>query len=516
MPEPVRGAAAHGGPRGLYAADVNLLLRGARVVPLAPPSARAAGELVDVRVVDGRIRAIEPGLDPLRSDEVVDIAGRWLVPGLWDAHAHVGQWATVRRRLDVSAAGSPDEAAALVVERLRAEPPPVGGLVVGYGYRDVLWAQAPTAAVLDDAAARAGRPDVGVVLVCGDLHSGWLSTVAAGVVGLPSGVVREAPWFASVGRLDPDEETLDDWVDEAARAAAARGLVGVMDVDLADNLRSWQRRIAAGQRSLRVSAGVWREHLDGVLARELATGDVIPGTDGLLTQGPLKVISDGSLNTRTAYCHDPYPGPDGSPTTGVLNVPVDELEPLMAAAARHGVHAAIHAIGDAANAAVLDVFERTGARGSIEHAQLLDLADVPRFAALGVAASVQPEHLLDDRDAIDVTWADRADRCYPFRTLHEAGVRLMLGSDAPVAPMEPWFAISAAVTRTRDGREPWHPEQALPAVVALAASVRSRVAPGQPADLVVLDADPLGDPGVLRTMPVAATLLAGRWTHRAL
>ena len=82
--------------------------------------------------------------------------------------------------------------------------------------------------------------------------------------------------------------------------------------------------------------------------------------------------------------------------------------------------------------------------------------------------------------------------------------------------MDPWFAISAAVTRTRDGREPWHPEQALPAAVALAASVRSRVAPGQPADLAVLDADPLGDPGVLRTMPVAATLLAGRWTHRAL
>ena len=228
------------------------------------------------------------------------------------------------------------------------------------------------------------------------------------------------------------------------------------------------------------------------------------------------MISDGSLNTRTAYCHDPYPGPDGAPTTGVLNVPVAELEPLMAAAARHGVHAAIHAIGDAANAAVLDVFERTGARGSIEHAQLLDRADVPRFAALGVAASVQPEHLLDDRDAIDATWADRADRCYPFRALHEAGVRLTLGSDAPVAPMDPSFAISAAVTRTRDGREPWHPEQALPAAVALAASVRSRVAPGRPADLAVLDADPLGDPGVLRTMPVAATLLAGRWTHRAL
>jgi hypothetical protein len=179
------------------------------------------------------------------------------------------------------------------------------------------------------------------------------------------------------------------------------------------------------------------------------------------------------------------------------------------------VHAAIHAIGDRANALVLDAFAATGARGSIEHVQLLAWSDVERFAALGVAASIQPEHLVDDRDAIDATWADRAERCYPFRTLHEAGVRLMLGSDAPVAPLEPWFAISAGVTRTRDGREPWHAEQSLPAAVALAASVRSRVAPGEPADLVVLDADPLGDPAALRTMPVAGTMLAGRWTHQA-
>jgi hypothetical protein len=472
------------------------------------------GRPVDLRVVDGRIREMGPSL-AAGSSEVVDLDGRWVVPGLWDAHAHVGQWATVRQRLDVAAARSVEEAAALVTDRLRDEPPAAGAVLVGYGYRDVLWPQAPSAEALDEAAARAGRPDTPVVLVCGDLHSGWFSTAAAKRIGVPPGVVREGVWFSVVGRLDPDEPTLDAWVADAARAAAARGVVGVVDYDLADNLTSWRRRIAAGTTVLRVSAGVWREHLDGVLARELSTGDVVPGTDGLLTQGPLKVISDGSLNTRTAYCHEPYPGPGGEPTHGVLNVPPDELVPLMAQAARNGVHAAIHAIGDRANALVLDAFAATGARGSIEHVQLLAWSDVERFAALGVAASIQPEHLVDDRDAIDATWADRAERCYPFRTLHEAGVRLMLGSDAPVAPLEPWFAISAGVTRTRDGREPWHAEQALSSAVALAASVRSRVAPGEPADLVVLDADPLGDPAALRTMPVAGTMLAGRWTHQA-
>lgn len=474
-----------------------------------------ASEPVDLRVVDGVLREVG-ALDPGAGEEVVDLGGRWVLPGLWDAHAHVGKWATVRRRLDVSSAGSREEAADLVVRRLRAEPPAPGELVVGYGYRAVLWAEEPTAAVLDEAAARGGAPDNPVVLVCGDLHSAWFSTAAAARVGVPAGVVREETWFAASGRIDPDEATLDAWVADAAVAAAARGVVGVVDYELADNLTSWRRRFDAGFDALRISAGVWRENLDGVLARELATGDVLPGTGGLLAQGPLKVISDGSLNTGTAYCHDAYAGPGGAPTHGVLNVAPDELVPLMAKAARGGVHAAIHAIGDRANACALDAFAASGARGSIEHAQLLDLADVERFVALGVAASVQPEHLVDDRDATDALWGDRAGRAYPFATLHAAGVRLMLGSDAPVAPLEPWFAVSSAVTRTRDGREPWHPEQALSAMAALASSVRSRVAAGQRADLAVLDADPLGDPAVLRTMPVAATMLAGRWTHLGL
>lgn len=477
--------------------------------------ARPVGEPVDLRVVDGVLREVG-ALAASVGEEAVDLGGRWVVPGLWDAHAHVGKWATVRRRLDVSSAGSAAQAAELVVARLRAEPPGPGELVVGYGYRGVLWHEEPTAAVLDEAAARAGFPGTAVVLVCGDLHSAWFSTLAAARCEVSPGVVREEEWFAASGRVDPDEATLDAWVGEAAAAAAARGVVGVVDYELADNLASWRRRFDAGFDLLRVSAGVWRENLDGVLARELATGDVLPGTGGLLTQGPLKVISDGSLNTGTAYCHDAYAGPGGAATHGVLNVAPEELVPLMAKAARGGVHAAIHAIGDRANALALDAFAASGARGSIEHAQLLDLADVERFVALGVAASVQPEHLVDDRDATDALWGDRAGRAYPFATLHAAGVRLMLGSDAPVAPLEPWFAISSAVTRTRDGREAWHPEQALAADVALASSVRSRIAAGQVADLVVLDADPLGDPEVLRAMPVAATMLAGRWTHLAL
>ena len=316
-----------------------------------------------------------------------------------------------------------------------------------------------------------------------------------------------------VTRDEDDGHVADALVDDASAAAAARGVVGVVDLEIADNVAVWRRRAAARPARLRVRAGVWEEFLDRVVREDLHTGDTIAG---LVTQGPLKVITDGSLNTRTAYCHDPYAGLTGPNARGVLAVPPSRLAPLMAHATRHGLRCAIHAIGDAANALALDAFASSGAAGSVEHAQLVSWEDVERFAALGVVASVQPEHAMDDRDVADRYWAGRTDRAFAFGALHDAGVRLALGSDAPVAPLDPWVAVDAAVSRSRDGRPAWHPEQAIDRRVALESSVDGRgltVAVGAPADLVVLDADPLVAP--LRGMPVAGTLVAGGWTHRA-
>jgi predicted amidohydrolase YtcJ len=176
----------------------------------------------------------------------------------------------------------------------------------------------------------------------------------------------------------------------------------------------------------------------------------------------------------------------------------------------------VHAIGDRANTLALDAIETTGARGTIEHAQLLRASDLERFARTGTAASVQPEHAMDDRDIAEVHWAGRTDRAFVLRSLLDAGATLRLGSDAPVAPLDPWVSIAAAVTRSRDGREPWHGEQAITVEEALAASTRGDddvVAEGSPADLVVVSADPFTcPPEVLRAMPVRATLLAGRVT----
>lgn len=487
---------------------MSLLLTGARL-----PGAEG---LVDIRVEDGRIDAVDlagrltgDGAEGSPRTERVDLAGRWVVPGLWDQHVHFTQWAQTARRLDVSRAASAAKAAELVRHRAAAEPG--DDILVGFGFHDALWPDLPTRDLLDGAAGE--RP---VVLIAGDLHCSWVNSAAARLFApaTDDAVLREDASFAVTSALTAaDDATLDRWARDAALAAARRGVVGIVDLEYGWNLETWARRLSAGSPALRVEFGVYRDDLERAAGLGLRTGRVVDGTDGLLTAGPFKVISDGSLNTRTALCRHAYP--DGG--HGVANLDPDELEAAMRFAVRHGIEPAVHAIGDEANRRALDAFERVGARGRIEHAQLVDAADVPRFARLGVTASVQPEHAMDDREVADRLWAGRTDRAFPLADFLRHGVRLAFGSDAPVAPLDPWVAISAAVSRARDGREPWHPEQRIPFSAALDASTRSAIAAGQPADLAVLDADPSTATGdELRTMPVAATLLAGRFTHDTL
>jgi hypothetical protein len=312
----------------------------------------------------------------------------------------------------------------------------------------------------------------------------------------------------------PAEEDLDRWVAEATTAAAARGVVGLLDFEYADNLTDWRRRVTTHRVDVRVACSIPRDRLDDAIAAGVRTGDLVPGTAGLVEAGPVKLFVDGSLNTRTAYCADPYPGGGGH---GSLETPLDELVGVMERASAHGVLPAVHAIGDLAAGVALDAFEQVGCAGRIEHAQLIRTADFARFARPGLVAGVQPAHAPDDRDVADRHWPGRTGRAFAYAGLHEAGARLELGSDAPVAPLDPWDGIAAAVARTDDEREPWHPEQAIPLEVALQAAGRGRgrISAGDPADLVIVADDPAGlDPARLRAAEVLGTLLAGRWTHR--
>ncbi|MGP3914425.1 amidohydrolase [Nonomuraea sp. 10N515B] len=473
----------------------------------------------DVLLLGGRVARIGPSIPAEPGWEVVNVDGRMVLPGLWDHHVHFDQWTLARQRLDLSGASSAAQAVRLVAERLRAKPPEAGLPLVGYGFRDALWPDTPHRDLLDAVTPS----DVAVVLVSGDLHCCWVNSAAArryGHADHPTGILRETEWQPIGEELaDLPAPLLDGWAREATAAAAARGVVGVVELEAPWSLDAWVRRVRDGNRMLRVACGVWPGRLDEAISRGLRTGDVIPGTDGLVEMGPFKVITDGSLNTRTAYCHHPYPGLEkGEHPYGMLLVPPDDLVKLMSKAWSHGLRPAVHAIGDHANTLALDAFEQVGARGSIEHAQLLDRSDLDRFAALGVVASVQPEHAMDDRDVADQVWAGRTDRAFAFGALQAAGAALALGSDAPVAPLDPWISLAAAVHRSRDDRERWHAEQEIPVGQALAASTRTgraRLAEGDPADLVVVDADPYtASAAVLREMPVAGTMLGGRWTWR--
>ncbi|WP_405805398.1 amidohydrolase [Streptomyces sp. NBC_01187] len=471
--------------------------------------------LYDVALADGRVTEVRAHTPEARTDggPSADLEGRVLVRGLRDAHVHLAQWAVVRRRLDVSAAGSAREAVRAVQDGSAALPH--GELVTGYGFRDGLWPDAPHKRLLD--ALPDGRP---ALLISADLHTAWLNSAALALLGEgghPTGVLREDACIRATARLSGvPAQTLDDWVRDACEAAARRGVTGVIDFECADNVTDWERRTAVGPPPLRVAAAVYPEYLEAALARGLRTGSPL---GPLLETGPLKLFTDGSLNTRTALCHDPYPGIslDDPEAHGLARTVGDELVAVLRRAAAHGLTPAVHAIGDRANELALDAFAEAGCVGRIEHGQLVRSEDFGRFAKLGVTVGVQPSHAVDDRDVADQHWPGRTARAFAYAGMLAAGARIELGSDAPVAPLDPWLSIANAVARTDDARPAWHPEQRLTVAQALAASTGGRftVRAGDPADFAVLDADPLtaGD-DVLRRLPVHGTLLAGAWSHR--
>lgn len=311
------------------------------------------------------------------------------------------------------------------------------------------------------------------------------------------------------------------------------------------NIPTWLRRVQKnGFRRLRVHLGMYQEHIQDAISLGLKSGDEVPGSKGLLTVGPYKIITvlalspflsptspnplslsqDGSLGARTAYCHDPYPD---TADHGLWIYPTTTLRSMANYGTQHSLTLAIHAIGDLANDLVLETFASLSPPplpgSSIEHAQLLTTPSFPLFAALSLIASVQPEHLLDDQELVARFWPGREGRAFAFHDLEKAGARIRLGSDAPVAALDPWGSMAAAVSRERKGEEgkegaSWHPEQRLSNEAAWEASTGSgkrSIEVGDVADLCVLKGDPLAASAKeLRAMEVVGTVLGGEWTHR--
>jgi predicted amidohydrolase YtcJ len=470
------------------------------------------------------------GLDAPRAFDV-DLDGRCVVPGFNDAHVHFPTWALGRSQVRLESARSLDDALAAVADAARDLPP--GRWLRGLGWRDQDWSEPPTRWALDRVIG-----DVPVALQSKDYHSLWLSSAALDGVGADeldvpggvverdergelTGVVREATaWMFRDRHVKPTIDELVDACREAMPVANARGVTAIHDKDgWLGAFEVFQRLRAEGSLTLRVWQSFPADQLPHLRAIGLRSGF----GDDMLRAGYLKVFMDGTLGSATAKLLD------GSGTEITSRA---ELEDIVRDGAEAGWPVAVHAIGDAANRSALDAFEATraeweprGLRPRIEHAQLLDSADVARFAALGVAASVQFSHAPSDRDLADRLWEGRTG-AYAFRSLADAGALLANGSDAPVEELDPLLGIRAGVLRTLDDRPAWRPEQAVTVAEALEATCvapawlardedrRGRLVPGQLADLVVLDRDPVTcAPEELPEIEVVGTMLGGRWVH---
>jgi predicted amidohydrolase YtcJ len=471
----------------------------------------------------------------LPSPERVDLGGRCVLPGFSDAHVHFPTWALAQRQVRLEGTRSLEEAVGRVAAAIGEVAP--GRWLRGLGWRSGDWSPPvePTKEALD-----AVSGEVPVALMAKDYHSLWLNSAAlarangdlqvpGGVVeraedGEPTGVLREeCAWHFRDNYFRPTVDEMVEASREGVRIANSRGVTSVHDKDgWLGALEVWQELRAERALTLRVWQSLPHDHIDklGELGVRSGLGD------DLIRIGYIKAFMDGTLGSRTARLLD------GS---GVQITSREELEDIVRRAARGRLPVAVHAIGDLANKEALDAFEAArdewqprGLRPRIEHAQLLAEEDIPRFAELGVAASVQFSHAPSDRDIADRNWEGMTDRAYAYRSLLDSGTVLANGSDAPIEELDPLFGIRAGILRTLDEREPWHPEQAVTVEEAFQATCvapawlagderrRGKLLPGYLADLVVVDRDPFEcAPEELAEVDVVATMLGGRWIFNA-
>lgn len=470
---------------------------------------------------DGRILAVGDDARAGGAACVVEVRGE-VLPGLTDAHVHLGWLAMNRLGVDLTGCATREEA----VERIRryAATLPGDAWVHGSGWYNDAWTDDrgfPDRALLD--AATGGRP---ALLTRKDGHSTWVSSAAlaaagvdettpdpdGGVVdrdaaGRPTGILREsASELVRAVVAPPSDAVLDEGMAAALAELSAQGLTGVHSMDQVSHFRSMQRLHEAGRLPLRITYNIPVATLDAAERLGLQSG---LGDEWLRIWG-VKAFLDGSLGSRTADMLD---------GTGVAMYEPGELAELARRCAAARLNTCWHAIGDRAVRRALDALEPlAGAwerwRPRIEHVQCVQPEDVPRMVRAGAIASMQPVHAVADRELVDREWVEVVGSAYAFSTLRDAGVPLAFGSDAPVETADPLAGITAATTwREEVG---WLPELAIPRAAAIHAYTEGaayavgmerelgRIEPGRWCDLTVVDG-----------RRVAATIVGGRVRWRA-
>jgi predicted amidohydrolase YtcJ len=481
--------------------------------------------------------------------EVLAASGM-VVPGLIDDHAHFMSGGFQLASVELRDAATPAEFARRIGDFARTLQP--GEWILGGDWDHELW---PGGVLPQRDWIDSLTPDNPVFVTRLDGHMGLTNSLALELAGVaddvadtdggviirypgsrrPTGLLKDNamdPVWAVIPRASPSQR--DSALARAMNHAAQLGVTSVAEVNGNwGNRAAVERARAEGRLTVRVA-------LFHALADWHAWADTITrygrGDEWVRLQG-VKGFVDGSLGSTTAAFDEPYD--DEPETAGTLVVAEDRLRSLLGSADSAGLQLAIHAIGDRANALLLDIFDSLQAehgardrRWRVEHAQHLRPADFERYARLGVIAAVQPYHAIDDgRWAEKRIGPDRIKTTYAFRSFLDAGVVLAFGSDWTVAPLDPMLGVYAAVTRrTIDGANPdgWMPQEkvsvdealrAYTAANAYALFMEERVGllkPGYAADLVLLDAHLMEvAPEELDRVSVEATLVGGRIVYLA-
>lgn len=502
---------------------------------------RFTGLVIDT---DGKVKQLLERKDkrPERPDFKEDGEGRTLIPGMFDAHGHVMDLGFQLMQLDLSQTDSLTEALASI--KAYADKNPDMPWILGGGWNQEKWGlgRFPTAAELD-----AAVPDRPVWLYRIDGHAGWANSAAMAAAKITAATKAPAGGRIETVGAKPSGVFVDNAValidtakpplfgrdyDRAFAKAQAQLLKwGITSItDMGTSLPEWQAyRRAGDNRQLAIRIVSYGGDIDNMAI--IAGSEPTPWlyNDRLRMVG-VKLYMDGALGSRGAWLKQAYsdaPGQKGLPL-----LTSSALRNKMVRATMDHFQVAVHAIGDAANAEVLDAIADMAPdfpgdrRWRIEHAQIIDPTDIVRFAQYGVIASMQPVHQTSDRLMAEARLGpDRLSGAYAWRSLQKAGVRLAFGSDVPVESANPFPGLAVAISRTDDKGQPfggWHPEETVNRETALDGFTRTAayaafaddrlgtLMPGMRADFLIVDSDPmLATPDQIRGMTPRETWIGG-------
>jgi predicted amidohydrolase YtcJ len=483
----------------------------------------------------------------------VDLAGRFAMPGINDAHIHFLRGSMRLSHLDLNGAKSLQEIQARLARYAKENPAtPANPWIQGYGWQYTVMpgGRLPTRQDLD--AIVSDRP---IFLAAYDGHTGWANSAALALAkvdartpfsgwgevvkdtkGEPTGVLKEgAQSLVSAAVPTASKEEQRAALRRGIARAAALGITSIQNAHGSpEDVELFREAAEAGELTLRV--GVAQTLRPPVPAGRIEAIQALARrySAGLVRVKAVKIVADGVIEAHTAAMLAPYT--DEPSTKGLPGWTQPQLDETVAAVDRASLQIYIHAIGDAGVRMSLDAFEkarrangRPDPRYRIEHLETIDAADVPRFRALDVLASMMPIHA--DPDTIGV-WAnaigkERASRAFAWRLMEKAGARLVFSSDWPsTLTLDPWRGLHCAVNRTTDEGRPaggWLPEHRISVESALRAytsggayaefeeKTKGVLAPGMAADVVVLNADPFGiEPARLHTLRPVLTVFDGR------